>query len=162
MTATTAYHRRAQPQESWWYLGCLVTPLATAEQTGGQLSVVEAVLPGGLAVPTHLHRREDEAFHVTGGAIRLTVGDDVVEATAGTFVWMPRDVPHGFEVLGDGATALILCTPGGHLERMFAPFSEPARELALPPPPVDPPIAEMITLDHRLGVEYPSDAIGAT
>lgn len=154
-TLTEPYHRRARQDVSWWYLGCLVTPLATAAQTGGQLSAVEAVLPRGLAVPTHLHRREDEAFHVLDGHIRITVDDELVDATAGTFVWMPRDIPHGFEVLGERATALILCAPGGHLERMFAPFSEPARDLVLPPPPEEPPMAAILALDHELGVEYP-------
>ncbi|MCV2491587.1 cupin domain-containing protein [Geodermatophilus sp. YIM 151500] len=158
---TRAHHRRARPGASWWYLGCLVTPLAEAAHTGGRLSAVEAVVPGGLSVPMHVHGREDEAFFVTDGAIRITVGGEAVEASEGTFVWMPRAVPHGFEVLSRQATALILCTPGGHLERMFAPFSEPASELVLPPPPADPPMADILALDLELGVEYPGPPAGS-
>ena len=151
---STPLHRSARPGDSWWYLGCLVTPLVIAEDTGGRLSAVEAVVPGGLAVPVHRHTLEDEAFHVVEGTIRITVGDEVVEAGPGTFVWMPRDVPHGFEVLGERATALVLCTPGGHLERMFRPFSVPAEHLGLPPLPEEPPIDDILALDRLLGVEH--------
>ena len=148
------YARRAEPGSSWWYLGCLVTSLADAAGTGGAVSVVEAVLPEGLAVPPHRHTHEAEAFYVVRGRMRFTVDGETLEAPAGQFVWLPQGATHGFEVLEAGTTALIMCTPAGHLEAMFAPFSEPARTLDLPAPPPDVPWEAMLALDTALGVEY--------
>lgn len=62
---------------------------------------------------------------------------------------------HSWAVDQEGATALILTTLGGFLEAMFAPFSETASTLELPPMPANPPWEQIMDLDLRLGVEYP-------
>jgi hypothetical protein len=41
------------------------------------------------------------------------VGDLVVHATAGTFLFIPRDTPHMFTVTSEVARKLILFSPGG-------------------------------------------------
>lgn len=155
MLRTTPFGRAPKTGESWWYLGCLVTSLATASETGGQLSAVEAVIRKGVEPPPHIHNNEDEAYYITKGRFSFHVGEAVIDASEGTFVWLPRGVVHSWEVDQDGATALIVTTPGGFLEAMFAPFSEPATTLALPPIPENPPLQDITDLDLRLGVEYP-------
>jgi quercetin dioxygenase-like cupin family protein len=158
MTATQAtrpFARAPRPGHSWWYSGCLVTSLAEASETGGQLSAVEAVVRRGMEPPPHTHAHEDEVFYILSGRWTFQIGDDTIDAPPGTFVWAPRGVQHAWEVDADGARALIPTTPGGHLEAMFRPFSEPAQTLTLPPLPNDPPFAEMIALDRQLGIEYP-------
>jgi mannose-6-phosphate isomerase-like protein (cupin superfamily) len=37
-----------------------------------------------------IHQREDEAFYVVEGAYSVFIGDDVIEASPGTWVWGPR------------------------------------------------------------------------
>jgi quercetin dioxygenase-like cupin family protein len=152
------YGRAAQRGGSWWYLGCLVSSLAEASETAGQLSAVEAVIRKGVEPPSHVHANEDEAYYVVDGRFTFRVGDQTIDAPPGTFVWLPRGVPHTFEVEADGAKALILCTPGGFMESMFRPFSTPAEALVLPPVPDELPIDEMMALDRRLGVTYPDSA----
>jgi quercetin dioxygenase-like cupin family protein len=152
---TRPYTRAPRPGESWWYAGCLVTSLAEAHETAGQLSAVEAVLRKGMEPPPHTHTHEDEVFYIVSGQWTFTIGAETFDAPPGTFVWAPRGVMHSWTVDADGAKALILTLPGGHLEGMFRPFSEPAATLDLPPTPSELPFAEMIALDEKMGIVYP-------
>src|SRR6266446_4800877 len=58
--------------------------------------------PGGppgplrLIAPRHLHRRDDEAWHVLEGALRIQVGKREVEAPAGSAVFVPRGTAHTY------------------------------------------------------------------
>lgn len=140
---------------SVWYSGYLLTFLATGEETGGAFSLVEEVGRKGHSAepPMHVQTREDESFYVIEGAMRFIVGDDVIDAPAGTFVCLPRDVPHRFEIVSDDVRMLNLCTPGG-FDGMFRDLSEPAKEMTLPPAPDGPPdIEHLIQTATRYGVE---------
>src|SRR6266576_1476447 len=75
---------------------------ASGEDTRGQLAVIESVYPAGLSVHEHVHDGEIEVFC---GEERWTVG-------AGSFVFVPRDRPHGFTVSAAGlARALVITGP---------------------------------------------------
>src|ERR1700756_38341 len=52
--------------------------------------------PPRLIAPLHVHHRDDEAWYVLEGALRLQVGDTVVEAPAGSSVFVPRGTPHTY------------------------------------------------------------------
>ncbi|HWE40113.1 MAG TPA: cupin domain-containing protein [Isosphaeraceae bacterium] len=52
--------------------------------------------PPRLIAPLHLHRRDDEAWYVLEGTLRVRVGADVVEARAGSGVFVPRGTPHTY------------------------------------------------------------------
>jgi hypothetical protein len=105
--------------------------------------------------PPHTHTHEDEVFYIVAGHWTFEIGGETIDAPSGTFVWAPRGVEHSWVVDADGARALILTLPGGHLEAMFRPFSQPATELSLPSIPDDLPFDAMLALDRQLGVEYP-------
>ena len=80
--------------------------------TGGSLTVIESRTAGG--APLHVHRREDEAMYVLEGSIWAKCGDDRFELEPRSFVFLPRDVPHAWDVDGDEAVVLILTAPAGH------------------------------------------------
>jgi mannose-6-phosphate isomerase-like protein (cupin superfamily) len=128
-----------------WFFGMLVTIRATAADTDGQYTLVEAVAPPGLEAPLHVHHTEDEAFLILEGVV-LYVGDERIEATAGQFAFGPRDVPHRFEVGSAGARMLWVCTPAG-FENLVEAVSVPAEAMTVPPPEVVPPedAAETVT-----------------
>src|SRR5439155_6855967 len=59
--------------------------------------------PGGDSPPLHVHRTEDELFHVLDGMLTLRVGDDLIELAAGATALAPKAVPHTYRV--DSPTA---------------------------------------------------------
>jgi quercetin dioxygenase-like cupin family protein len=62
--------------ETFWGFGSLWTVRASAEQTGGRVSVIEEVSLGGAATPLHVHREDDETFYVLEGEITFYLEDD--------------------------------------------------------------------------------------
>lgn len=46
--------------------------------------------------PLHLHRNDDEAWYVLEGTLCVRVGKDVVEAPAGSAVFVPRGTAHTY------------------------------------------------------------------
>jgi mannose-6-phosphate isomerase-like protein (cupin superfamily) len=90
------------------------------EQTEGGLSVVEHPMPPrALAAPLHRHTREDEYSFVLEGRMGALLGDEVVEAQAGDFVFKPRNQWHTFWNAGDEPCRILeLIAPAG-FERFF-------------------------------------------
>jgi mannose-6-phosphate isomerase-like protein (cupin superfamily) len=86
----------------------------TGAQTGGALSLWEEIVAPGAGAPLHIHHREDEAFLVLEGRLRIWCAGAVHDLEPGAAIALPRGVPHRFENPGPGiARALVLCTPGG-------------------------------------------------
>ncbi len=90
---------------------------ASRRSTGGSLTLLEATIDGG--PPRHMHTREDESFYVLTGALEVECGEDVFRAEPGSFVFLPRNVPHGLRSIDGPATTLVIATPGG-LDEYFA------------------------------------------
>jgi mannose-6-phosphate isomerase-like protein (cupin superfamily) len=92
---------------------------ASSRSTLGSLTLIESDTDGG--APWHVHEREDEAMYVLEGRIVVHCGDDEFRAGPRDFVYMPRGVPHDWDVEGDRALVLILATPAG-LEEFLVDF----------------------------------------
>lgn len=90
------------------------------DEAGGRLSVVEHPMPPrALAAPLHRHNREDEYSYVIEGRMGALLGDEVVTAGPGDFVFKPRDQWHTFWNAGDEpARILEIISPAG-FERFF-------------------------------------------
>ena len=93
---------------------------ASGRSTGGSLTVIETTIDGG--PPRHTHSREDESFYVLAGTLDVECGEDRFRAGPGSFVFLPRNLPHAFRTVGGPATALLVVTPGG-LDEYFAELS---------------------------------------
>lgn len=62
--------------------------------------------------PPHWHQKHDETFYVIAGTARFIVGDNRLEAPAGTFVSVPTGAEHTFANPGnEPATILNTFTP---------------------------------------------------
>lgn len=118
--------------EALWFNRGLGLLKATGEQTGGRFTVLELLAPRGFASPIHLHRAEDEFFVVLSGEVRVRHGDEVIEALAGSLVYGPRNVPHGFHVDSPDARLLLFFGPAG-VEGFFRDGGKPAGFVGLPP-----------------------------
>jgi quercetin dioxygenase-like cupin family protein len=131
--ATTAgFITGPQQGEALWFRGALVLLKATAQQTQGRYAVTEWRAPKGLAAPLHVHANDDELFLVLDGEVRLQLGDDVVQATAGSVAYGPRGVAHSFHVDSQHAHLLVVFGPGG-TEGLCREGGNPARAPAMPP-----------------------------
>jgi quercetin dioxygenase-like cupin family protein len=95
---------------------------ASRASTEGALSVIESDTAGG--APRHVHSREDECFYVLDGAITVECGDDAWQLDRGAFVFLPRGVPHAWDVVGERARVLIITAPGG-LEEFLRELHDP-------------------------------------
>ncbi len=63
--------------------------------------------------PPHVHRSYDEAFYVIDGTVAFSLNGDMRDCPAGSFVFIPRAVPHGFDNLSDArAKILVITSPG--------------------------------------------------
>jgi mannose-6-phosphate isomerase-like protein (cupin superfamily) len=138
-----------------WFLANRITVKATADLTGGAYGLIESWIAPGFSPPLHVHHREDEAFWVLEGEVSMRCGDRTFRAAAGSFVFLPREVPHTFVVEGDApARMLTLLTPGGG-EQFFVAAGRPAEHDGLPP--AGPPDIEAL---KRVGAQYGSDIVG--
>jgi mannose-6-phosphate isomerase-like protein (cupin superfamily) len=86
-----------------------------SSQTGGRFSVIHhQLLPRTLAAPLHRHHREDEHSYVLKGRFGALLGDHVVTAEVGTWVFKPRQQWHTFWNAGDDLCEIIeVISPGG-------------------------------------------------
>lgn len=84
-------------------------------QTGGHFSVVHhPIAPRALAAPLHFHHNEDEYSYVLTGSLGALLGDDVVVAGPGTWVFKPRHQWHTFWNAGDTPCEIIeVIAPSG-------------------------------------------------
>jgi quercetin dioxygenase-like cupin family protein len=139
-------------QARWWFGGLAVIK-ATAADTGGQMTIVEMTEPPGAEAPLHVHYREDEAFWILEGSATFQVGDATIHASAGDYLFGPRDIPHRYTVGQSGCRMLFICTPAG-FENLVIAMSTPAASRTLPPPADEEPDYERIAeIAHAHGCE---------
>ena len=76
-----------------------MTVKADAHETGGLVSVLEAgEREPGFGPPMHVHHDAAEAFYVLEGEYTMFLGDEEFVCPAGSFIFIPRGVRHGFRV----------------------------------------------------------------
>lgn len=150
--------------EPLWFLGTLVRPLLTGEQSGGRLALWEGVLPRAAAPPLHSHPQH-ETFYVLDGEVTVwVVAGELAEDRAwlrthaqrcgpGSVAHAPAGTPHTFRVESDTARLLFLSTPAG-IEDYVRDLAEPARWPWLPPPPDGPRVdaGRLAAVDRAHGV----------
>jgi len=152
----SAFVTRPLIENSRWYGGALLSFIASGEQTGGAYALLQATVRGGESVPAHVHAHEDESFVILDGVLRCHVGAGTIHARPGDCVFLPRGIPHAWDVESDVARFLVLISPAG-FERSFFEFSTPASSLTLPPdgPPPDATVIEaLVARERELGVVY--------
>jgi uncharacterized cupin superfamily protein len=59
----------------------------------------------------HVHYLDDEAWHVLEGTLTFKFSDRVVNAPAGTTVFVPAGVPHSYFEANGSTRYLIILTP---------------------------------------------------
>jgi quercetin dioxygenase-like cupin family protein len=88
-----------------------MTLKASAEETAGVVSLLEAEEPPGFGPPIHVHHDAAEAFYVLEGEYVMYLEDREFVCPAGSFIFVPRGVPHGFKVGGVASRKLVFYFP---------------------------------------------------
>lgn len=129
---TNALTVGAREKESFDFGGLSVCWKVDGNQTGGRFAVVHhPIAPRALAAPLHYHRNEDELSYVLTGKLGALLGDDVVTAEAGTWVFKPRKQWHTFWNAGDIPCEIIkVISPAGceeYFREVAAAWGDTAR-----------------------------------
>lgn len=117
-------------QQLAWLGGSTLSLLLDGQHTSGQLMAMSSVLARGDASPLHVHTREDEVFILLEGSAIVWSGEQRYDVGAGGVAFLPRDVPHSYQITSDDTRMLTLCTPAG-LEGFFR---HAGHDLAQPQP----------------------------
>src|SRR5580704_9227529 len=110
---------------AYQFHGSAVVIKASGEHTLGQLGVMESAYPPGLSVREHVHAGEDEMFYLLEGELAVFCGEEHWTVSAGSFVFVPRDSPHGFTVTGGGPARALVITGPSRLDGQIAARAEP-------------------------------------
>jgi quercetin dioxygenase-like cupin family protein len=86
-------------------------------------TVLETEAAAGEGPPLHLHAAQDEWLYVLDGSFRVRLGDDVASAETGTFVFIPREVPHTWQNVGERSGSLLGAFVPPALEDFFRRFA---------------------------------------
>ena len=116
------------------FLGLPTLMRSTSETTNAAFGLMEHwSMPPGFASPYHVHHLEDEAFYVLEGEIAFVCDGKWIKGGPGAYVFGPREIPHGFKVIGTTpARMLLMCAPAG-FERFILELSEDLTSPAAPP-----------------------------
>ena len=88
--------------------------LATGEDSK-HAWMFELTMPAGFSTGLHVHRVQEETFYVLEGEGEWQVGDELVRATPGTYVFIPPGVPHNIGNSSDKTVKMFMTvSPPGH------------------------------------------------
>ena len=96
---------------------------ASGEGTAGAFSLLEAVEPAGFGPPMHIHHDAAEAFYILEGEYRVFVEEREFVCPAGSFIYIPAGLVHGFRVGAVASRKLNLYTPAamvGYFDELSA------------------------------------------
>jgi len=111
---------------AYGFHGSSVVIKASGEHTLDQLAVMESTYPPGLSVHEHVHAGEDEMFYLLAGELTGFCDEGKWAATAGSFVFVPRDRPHGLTVTSTEPAIALVITGPPQLDRQISAHGEPA------------------------------------
>ncbi|HTE65053.1 MAG TPA: cupin domain-containing protein [Candidatus Binatia bacterium] len=104
-----------------------VSVKASAEQTEGAFTLLEADEPPGFGPPMHVHRDASEAFYVLAGEYIIFLGGEEFACPAGSFIFIPAGVAHGFRVGAVPGRKLNLYSPAamiGYFDELSAALAQ--------------------------------------
>ena len=108
--------------------GSTIRVLLNGEESGGSVSVFYQEVEPGFGAPPHHQPNEEEHFFLLEGEMEMTIGNQTIHVTPGTFAFAPRNTTHAFK--NNSAKVCRFLTwnsPGGH-ERMFEAGQRMAQE----------------------------------
>jgi mannose-6-phosphate isomerase-like protein (cupin superfamily) len=84
---------------------------AAGDETGGAFALLEAAEPPDFGPPLHIHGNTAEAFYVLEGEYHIFIDEQAYACQAGSFIFIPAGIRHGFRVGAAPSRKLNLYTP---------------------------------------------------
>lgn len=105
---------------------------ATHDETGGAFSLLETDEAPDFATTLHIHHDAAEAFYVLQGEYTIFVEGRQFVCSAGSFIFIPAGVPHGFRVSTTRSRKLNLYAPAA-MVGYFDDLSEAVKQGTVDP-----------------------------
>lgn len=153
----SAFARGAHVENSLFYMGSVMSVLASMEHTGGAFSLLEYRSQPGHEPPPHIHVGQDELLYLLEGEIEAYTPDlTAVTVSASQSLFLPRDQAHAWYVASPTLRMLIMTNPAG-IDDYFSAMAEPATSMDLSPSGTtyamaDPALA--IAIGARYGLRF--------
>jgi mannose-6-phosphate isomerase-like protein (cupin superfamily) len=96
---------------------------AAGDETGGAFALLEAAEPPDFGPPLHIHHNTAEAFYVLEGEYHIFIDEQAYACPAGSFIFIPAGIRHGFRVGTAPSRKLNLYTPAamvGYFDQLGA------------------------------------------
>ena len=145
--------------EHLWFLDTLVSVRIGAHEGADGLSMLEHRARWGDSPPLHIHRTEDEVFHILEGEFRFQVQDEQFTLGAGATVLAPKGTPHTYRVESPDGGRWLTITARGDFERFVRALGRPADRHELPPAS-GPPSEEAIAVLARTADAHEIELVG--
>jgi quercetin dioxygenase-like cupin family protein len=106
--------------------GGVMTFKVRSDDSDGQLTAADTVVAPGLGPPLHVHPEQDETIYTLEGTFQVRLGDELIEAPARSFVYIPRGTPHTWRNAGEtiGRFVFTLTPAAPAFERFFVRYAE--------------------------------------
>jgi mannose-6-phosphate isomerase-like protein (cupin superfamily) len=123
--------------------------LVNSEQTGDAFCVLRFFAPPGNVAPPHVHHATDETFLIESGEIEVNREGELLRGGRGDVIYLPKGIPHGPRVTGNGeAVVVVVCVPGG-FDRFFRACADEFKK-------GEPEMPLLVKLAAEYGIEFQS------
>ncbi|MBD2726612.1 cupin domain-containing protein [Nostoc sp. FACHB-892] len=116
--------------QSYWVVGDSVKFIATSENTNYQYDLFDVYVPPNVGTTPHIHLAQDEGFYIVEGKVKFQLNNQVITATPGTFVDIPKGQIHAYRNIETTPARIILQGVPSGLDKLIQdtsrPFSDPA------------------------------------
>ena len=102
---------------------------ADDDATTGAFTILEAAEPPSFGPPLHIHHNCAESFYVLEGEYRMFIAGREFACPAGSFIYVPQGVEHGFRVGDRPSRKLNLYAPAamvGYFDELSAALARNA------------------------------------
>ena len=138
-----AMSNAGEPSRHLWFLDTEVTIRVSHVDGSDGISVLEHRAPYGNSTPLHIHRNEDEIFHILEGKMLFRVADRDVHAGTGNTLLAPKGIPHTYRVDSANGARWLTIMRGEDFEGFVRSCGRLAERSGLPDPS-EPPTPEQV------------------
>jgi quercetin dioxygenase-like cupin family protein len=146
--------------DAMWMFDSLDVIKADSDQTAGGFSVVEFRDFEGSSVPLHVNDHWDSGFYVVDGDYTFVIGNDVVAASPGTWLFVPRDTPRAWRCTSAQGRVLHITAPGG-FEGFYRHVGEPVTDRTRLPAATEPDVEALSGAAAQYGIAIVGPPPGA-